>query len=140
MDKVLEEMMEYICDKRCRYPNEVEQEELDEICEQCALNGYLDVLKNMAAGVEEPKEIMWLSWQNGEEYMKIECPMFGNELVMTYYPGGDACYYSYTAPFVEDGEIFYYRYDHDEGCWDESVVFGLGEYEEGIVCKFGRTD
>ena len=138
MDKVLEEMMEYICDKRCRYPNEVEQEELDEICEQCALNGYFDVLKSMAAGVEEHKEIMWLSWQNGKEWGTIECPMLGNEPVMTYYPEGVPCYYSYTAPFVEDGEVWYYRFDHDTGCWDEDTLFSLGEYIEGIICKFGE--
>ena len=50
MDKILEEMMEYICDKRCRYPNEVNQEELDSICEQCAMNEYISVLEGMAAG------------------------------------------------------------------------------------------
>lgn len=50
MDKILEEMMEYICDKRCRYPNEVNQEELDEICDQCAMNEYISVLEGMAAG------------------------------------------------------------------------------------------
>lgn len=50
MEKILEEMMEYICDKRCRYPNEVAQEELDTICDTCAMNGYLSVLETMAAG------------------------------------------------------------------------------------------
>lgn len=44
MEKILEKMREYICDKRCRFPYEVEQEELDVICEQCALNGFIDAL------------------------------------------------------------------------------------------------
>ena len=44
MEKILEEMMEYICDKRCRFPNEVDQEELDGICGRCAMNGYIDML------------------------------------------------------------------------------------------------
>lgn len=52
MEKILEEMAEYICDKRCRYPNEVQQEELDNICEQCALEGYI---KMLAAGLESKK-------------------------------------------------------------------------------------
>ena len=50
MEKVLEEMMEYICDKRCRYPNEVNQEELDAICDACAMNEYISVLEGLAAG------------------------------------------------------------------------------------------
>ncbi len=50
MEKILEEMREYICEKRCRYPYEAaDQEELDRICEQCALNGYVAML---AAGDE----------------------------------------------------------------------------------------
>ncbi len=85
------------------------------------------------------KDIKWLSWENGKEWGTIECPMLGGEPVMTYYPEGAPCYYSYTAPFVEDGEIYYYRFDHDTGCWDESVCFGLGEYVAGVVCKFGPT-
>lgn len=45
MKKILEEMREFICDKRCRYPHEAaDQEELDNICQQCALNGFIDIL------------------------------------------------------------------------------------------------
>lgn len=44
-DEILEEMTTYICDKRCRYPYEVEQEELDAICEQCALSSFTDLLR-----------------------------------------------------------------------------------------------
>ena len=55
--------------------------------------------------------IEWLKWNDDvEEWGEIECPMLGNEMVMTYYPKGCPCYYSYTAPFVnEDGDIGYYR-------------------------------
>lgn len=79
----------------------------------------------------------WLKWENGKEWGEIQCPMLGDEWVMTYYPEGVPCYYTYTAPFVCDGEIFCYRFDHDTGCWDEDTLLGLGEYTEGIVVKFG---
>lgn len=72
--------------------------------------------------------IEWLKWNDDvEEWGEIECPMLGNEMVMTYYLKVCPCYYSYTAPFVnEDGDIGYYRYDHDEGCWDEDTFFCIG--------------
>lgn len=53
MEKILEEMMEYICDKRCRFPNEAEQEELDEICDQCAMNGYMSMLETAQMYISE---------------------------------------------------------------------------------------
>lgn len=78
----------------------------------------------------------WLKWENGEEWGEIECPMVGG-MIMTYYPKGVPCYYTYSAPFVDDdGEVCYYRFDQDEGCWDEDLFF-MCEYEEGIVIKFG---
>lgn len=42
--------------------------------------------------------------------MEIECPMLGNESVMTYvWPDGPVYYWSFTAPFVdENGEVCYY--------------------------------
>ncbi len=67
----------------------------------------------------------------GKEWGTIECPMLGDEPIMTYYPEGVPYYYSYTAPFEEDGEIYYYRFDHDTGCRDENIQFGLGEYVAG---------
>lgn len=79
----------------------------------------------------------WLKWENGKEWGEIQCPMLGDKSVMTYYPEGVPCYYSYTAPFVLDGEIYYHRFDHDEGMWDEDTLFGMGEYQEGTVVKFG---
>lgn len=51
----------------------------------------------------EKEKIKWLEWSgNVEEWGKIECPMLGNEWVMTYYPKGTPCYYSYTAPFIDE--------------------------------------
>lgn len=68
---------------------------------------------------------------------KIECPVLCGKYVMTYYPEGVPCYYSYIAPFVLDGEVYYYRYDHDVGCWDDDILFSMGEFVEGMVIKFG---
>jgi hypothetical protein len=40
--------------------------------------------------------------------------------VMTYYPKGTAPFDTVAAPFVdEDGEIYYFNFDQDEGFWDE---------------------
>lgn len=79
----------------------------------------------------------WLRWENAKEWGKIQCPMLGNEYVMTYYLEGTLCDYTYTAPFVLDGEVCYYRFDHDENRWDEDTLFFLGEYEEGAVFDIG---
>ncbi len=76
------------------------------------------------------EEMQWLTWKNVKEWGEIQCPMLGDKCVMTYYREDEPCYYSYTAPFVQDGEIYYYRFDHDEGCWDEST-YCIGEYREG---------
>jgi len=46
--KILESMMEYICESLCRYPKEVtDQEELDEICGSCEMNGHTSDILNM---------------------------------------------------------------------------------------------
>ena len=53
------------------------------------------------------------------EWGKIYCP-FLNKEVMTYYPVGVPAYDSITNPFIdEDGGVYYYKYDHDEGGWIE---------------------
>lgn len=78
----------------------------------------------------------WLKWEDGKEWGKIQCPMLDNEYVMTYYPEFMPVYYSYTAPFVVDGDVCFYRYDHDAGGWDEDVLFELGQYEDGVRCVF----
>ena len=86
---------------------------------------------NPAAADMEGK---WLKWENGKEWGEIECPMLDNKKVMTYYPEKGSCYYIYTAPFVDDGEICYCRYDHDEGLWDD-VLYCIGEYIDGVILK-----
>lgn len=77
----------------------------------------------------------WLQWEDAEEWGEIECPMLDGQKVMTYIPKGAPAYYSMTAPFVEDGDVCYYRYDHDEGCWDEDTIFVIEEYQEGTVYR-----
>ncbi|MBD5529708.1 MAG: hypothetical protein HDR02_15095 [Lachnospiraceae bacterium] len=90
----------------------------------------------------ETQNIKWLKWENLKEWGEIECPMLDNEMVMTYYLEDGPVYYSYTAPFVdEDGDICYYQYDHDEGCWEDSIMC-MGEYEEGTRYRmlFGNPE
>lgn len=71
------------------------------------------------------EDVEWLEWgDNSEEWGEVECPMFDNKNVMTYYnselSSHFSCHYSYTAPFREkDGTIGYYQFDHDTGQWDE---------------------
>ena len=78
----------------------------------------------------------WLQWENAQEWGKIYCPMLACE-IMTYYPKGRPAYDSYTAPFVdEDGDVNYYKFDHDEGAWDEYLIWA-GEYEDGMRCILG---
>ena len=83
------------------------------------------------------EEKRWLSWKNGVEWGKIECPMEDGKEIRTYYPEGVPCFYSYSAPFVIDGEVFFYRFDHDVNSWDGELFF-LGEYYEGLKCMFSE--
>lgn len=77
----------------------------------------------------------WLKWENAQEWGNIYCPMLECE-VMTYYPIGSPTYDSYTAPFVDDeGDVCYFKFDHDEGEWIEDL-FLVGEYEEGMIYRF----
>lgn len=79
----------------------------------------------------------WLKWENGTEWGEIQCPMLDDEPVMTYYNSDEPCYYTYTAPFVDDdGEVCCYQFDHDEGTWDEDLLF-IGEYEKGQKYMLG---
>lgn len=82
-------------------------------------------------------DVKWLSWENGKEWGEIECPMLDNKPIMTYYAENRPCYYTYSAPFVLDGEVCYYRFDQDEGWWDEEL-FILGDYRENVKCMFGE--
>ena len=45
MDSITTEMMEYICDNLCRFPKEMNQEEVDEHCCECKMGQYVcDIL------------------------------------------------------------------------------------------------
>ena len=78
----------------------------------------------------------WLQWENAQEWGIIYCPMLACE-VMTYYPVCRPAYDSYTAPFVDDdGDVCYYKFDHDEGAWDEDLIWA-GEYEDRMRCILG---
>ena len=76
----------------------------------------------------------WLKWENGKEWGKIYCHMLG-EWVMTYWEEGTPAYDTYTAPFVVDGDVCFYKYDHDDDCWHEEL-FVLEEYSENVKCRF----
>lgn len=42
MDKVLSSMMEYVCDKLCRWPHEiVDEEEMSRICHECKMDQHI---------------------------------------------------------------------------------------------------
>lgn len=82
------------------------------------------------------ESMQWLKWENAVEWGMIECPMLDGTSIMTYYPDGVPCIYTYSAPFVLDGEVFFYRFDHDEYSWDEELFF-MGEYYEGLKVLFG---
>ncbi|WP_241475452.1 hypothetical protein [Priestia flexa] len=78
------------------------------------------------------EDIQFIEWTNVVEWGKIFCPMLDME-VMTYYPSGQPAYDSYTAIIVgEDGETFYYRFDQDEGRWDEDAYWVDIEVEEDV--------
>lgn len=114
-----------------------EFEELHPDIEDDPDKDYLILIEDFArekifefGGIERPGR--WLKWENAEEWGKIQCPMLDDECVMTYCRKDAPCYYSYTAPFVdEDGDVCCYRYDHDEGCWDEDTLFCIGVYSGG---------
>lgn len=73
-----------------------------------------------------PIEEIELGYSNAQEWGMITHPHLGK--VMTYYPVGVPAYDSYTKPFVDnDGDICHYRYDHDEGSWNEEIIV-IGEY------------
>ncbi|WP_261780974.1 hypothetical protein [Clostridium botulinum] len=81
------------------------------------------------------KELEWKSEMT--EWGEIYCPFLGRD-VMTYYPTGMRPYDTITNPFVdEDGGVYYYKYDHDEGGWREDIfsVCEADEYEniEGVL-------
>ena len=67
--------------------------------------------------IDEDVELEWKS--NMNEWGEIYCP-FLNKEVMTYYPVRVRPYDTITNPFIEEnGGVYYYKYDHDEGGWYE---------------------
>lgn len=79
--------------------------------------------------IDKDVELEWKS--NMIEWGEIHCP-FLNKSVMTYYPNGCRAYDTITNPLInEDGEVYYYKYDHDEGGWHEDI-FSMCDAEEYI--------
>lgn len=44
MDQITTEMMEYICDNLCAYPDTASGEKLEEICAECKMGNYLTAI------------------------------------------------------------------------------------------------
>lgn len=86
-------------------------------------------IERMLLGMIKSRENEKMEWKGQwEEWGLITHPELGE--IMTYYPKGRPCYDSYTNPFVVgDGEVCYYRFDHDEGCWLDEI-FTLAETVE----------
>ena len=49
IDELLEEMLEHICDKLCKYPNEADEDELEDIYCECEMGRYINEIKEKAA-------------------------------------------------------------------------------------------
>lgn len=84
--KVLEPMMEYVCDHLCRYPNEVtDQEELDAICESCEMNKHTTDILNMVQEKEKPKLVIWTpayqSYFSAGDEAESFCPVCDEQVV-----------------------------------------------------------
>ncbi|MEW8993092.1 DUF3850 domain-containing protein [Clostridium sp.] len=73
-------------------------------------------------GIKEISNDVELEWKSDMiKWGDIYCPMIGYR-VMTYYPEGSRPYDTITNPFInEDGEVYYYKYDHDEGGWKDEI-------------------
>ena len=52
MDKITEEMMEHVCDKICRFPWKIsDQEEMDAICDSCEMGKHVCNILNEYNGL-----------------------------------------------------------------------------------------
>lgn len=87
-------------------------------------------------GIEPIKEDIEVKWKgNMIKWGEIYHPTL-EKYIMTYYPSGTPAYDSYTNPFIdEDGNIYYLKYDHDEGCWENDAYITLRDSEEYINLK-----
>lgn len=94
MDRLVEEMMEHICDELCRYPElcgyEAEgQEELERICAECKMGGYTCQILN--AYNRDVTERQWISVEERLPKAKedvLVCTKFGWILIAWYGPKG----------------------------------------------------
>lgn len=51
MDKLVEEMMEHICDELCRHPREAQDpEQLEDVCAECGMGKFVCGILNMYTG------------------------------------------------------------------------------------------
>lgn len=67
---------------------------------------------------------------NMVEWGEIYCPMTGKD-EMTYHYNGCPAFDSFTQLMEdEDGELYYYRYEHDEGGWEEDTIYCIYEDEK----------
>ncbi len=65
-------------------------------------------------------ELKWKS--NMVEWGEIYNDELGKD-VMTYYPSGMPPYDTITNPFInEDGEVYFYKFDQDEGYWQDGAI------------------
>lgn len=109
------------------------------LVKRCLKCGCRPVEEVVRVHISTDKSMMeWLEWKcEIVEWGKIFCPMVGEE-VMTYYPKGRPAYDTVTAPFVDsDGDVCYYKFDQDEGCWEESIIVFCTKEEWDSVEKAG---
>ena len=60
IDKITTEMMEHVCDNLCKHPGLCNQNQLDAICNDCKMGGYvrkLTGLKNLQGELDRRTEI-----------------------------------------------------------------------------------
>lgn len=63
---------------------------------------------------------------------------FGYDILSKSYPKGHKPYDTITSPFAdEDGDVFYYKYDHDEGCWVEERFYLCSKEEFESLKEIG---
>lgn len=100
--------------------------DIDSAVGSVSLNDYVILsIKDIDADVQ----LEWKSDMN--EWGEIYCP-FLDKSVMTYYPNGSRPYDTVTSPFLnEDGDVYFYKYDHDEGGWNDET-YSMCEIEEYI--------
>ena len=79
-------------------------------------------------GIKTPDKDIELEWSdNMVEWGEIS---LYDEWVMTYYPSGSMPYNSYSNPYMtDDGDIYFYNYDHDGGYWiEDEYLIHCDEY------------